>query len=188
MSLSGWSAGLAALVLFCGSQTASAQNKLEPTAPPGPTMKTLDEIPPTWSQTLPAAQRFVLVLGDVAVLDKETGLVWERTPDTTKRNWFQAASNCYSKSVGNRKGWRLPAIEELESLMDPSVPYPGPTLPSGHPFAIVSSPNYWSSTTFAEFTTGAWFMSLEGGETYDVKVSSNIEVWCVRGGHGHDGQ
>ena len=39
---------------------------------------------PAWSRKLPAATRF-LVLTDwnnEAVLDKETGLVWERTPDS----------------------------------------------------------------------------------------------------------
>ena len=44
---------------------AALAGSLEPSAPPGPTMKTLDEIPPTWSQKLPAAQRFVLVLDGV---------------------------------------------------------------------------------------------------------------------------
>lgn len=44
------------------------------------TMKTLDQIPPTWSHTMPAAQRFEVVFDGEAVLDKETGLVWEQSP------------------------------------------------------------------------------------------------------------
>ena len=40
----------------------------------------VDLIPPAWSQSLPAPERFQLVLGGAGVLDKETGLVWEQTP------------------------------------------------------------------------------------------------------------
>lgn len=43
---------------------------LEPSAPPGSTMKTLDEVLPTWSQKLPASERFVLVLDGAGVLLK----------------------------------------------------------------------------------------------------------------------
>jgi hypothetical protein len=44
--------------------------------------------PPSWAATLPAAERFQLVLGGAAVLDRETGLVWDRSPDTTTRIWL----------------------------------------------------------------------------------------------------
>jgi quinol-cytochrome oxidoreductase complex cytochrome b subunit len=51
---------------------------MEPSGVPGPTMKTLDEIPPSWHQILPASERFEVVMGGGAVLDKETGLVWAK--------------------------------------------------------------------------------------------------------------
>ena len=35
-----------------------------------------DKYPPSWYQILSADKRFVLVMNDEAVLDKETGLVW----------------------------------------------------------------------------------------------------------------
>ena len=36
----------------------------------------LDLIPPSWSQILPAIDRFQLVMGNAAVLDRETGLAF----------------------------------------------------------------------------------------------------------------
>ena len=131
---------------------------LEPSAGPGPTMKTLDEIPPTWSQKLPAAQRFVIVLDGAAVLDKETGLVWEKSPDPNLRPWDSAINYSYSKTVGGRKGWRLPTIEELASLIDATQS--NPALPNGHPFLNVQSGRYWSSATYAGNTDQAWYVYL----------------------------
>lgn len=91
---------------------------------------------PSWDQKLPASTRFV-VLSDWnnnAVLDRETGLVWEKSPDATTHIWNQARFQCSSRTTGGRKGWRLPSVHELASLVDPSVAPPGPTLPPGHPF------------------------------------------------------
>ena len=66
-----------------------------------------------------------------AVLDRETGLVWERSPDPTHRNRRLAASACHDKIIGGRKGWRLPTISELASLVDPHQD--SPALPEGAP-------------------------------------------------------
>src|SRR5437867_880208 len=92
-------------------------------------------IPPAWSQIL-TADRFQLVMGGAAVLDRETGLVWEQSPDTSLRQWFVAVTHCYQKSVGGRKGWRLPSVEELASLVNASNS--SPALPTGHPFTLTS--------------------------------------------------
>jgi hypothetical protein len=65
---------------------------LNPPGTPAPTMKTLEQIPPTWSQklrcdTTATCPRFELVLDGAAVLDKETGLVWEKSPSTSTMDW-----------------------------------------------------------------------------------------------------
>src|SRR5437867_494485 len=105
---------LALLILMLIAGAAGA-GSLEPTAPPGPTMKTLDEIPPTWSQVLPAAARFQVLaaMNTNAVLDKETGLVWARSPLNTSTDYFSAFSNCLTTgAVFVRGGWRLPTTAE----------------------------------------------------------------------------
>lgn len=141
-------------------------------------------VPPAWSQKLPASKRFQLVLGETAVLDKETGLVWEKSPDTTTRTWTEAITYAYGKTVGGRKGWRLPTVEELASLVDPTQS--NPALPNGHPFTNVMS-FYWSSTTLVGDTSGAWGVYFgEGAVDAHDKSDLYWYVWCVRGGHGHD--
>lgn len=160
---------------------------LEPSGPPGPTMKTLDEIPPTWSQKITdSAARFELVLDGAGVLDKETGLVWEQSPRSeTIGSWYAACSHCYQKEIGERKGWRLPTVEELASLVDTTNI--NPALPTGHPFNNVQSIYYWSSTTGASYPDSAWRVGLHYGYVYDINKSyDSYYVWCVRGGHGHD--
>ena len=107
-------------------------------------------------------------------------------PATTPNNWgglLGAKSACINKNVGGQKGWRLPAIAELASLIDPSVPSPGPTLPPGHPFLNVqTSAHYWSASTVAENPTGAWGVRFSNGEVEPLSKSSPaFFVWCVRG-------
>ena len=86
-----------------------------------------------WDQVLPAADRFnvLAAFNNKAVLDKETGLVWERSPLTGTTTQSVARGNCTNHTTGGRKGWRLPSVHELASLVDPSMVAPGPMLPRG---------------------------------------------------------
>jgi hypothetical protein len=146
-------------------------------------------IPPAWSQQIPASLRFVILadFNNEAVLDLETGLVWERSPnEASKIMWASARVHCYSLNKGGRKGWRLPKVEELASLVDPSVAFPAITLPIGHPFSNVQSDSpYWTTTPFTLDASSAWAVDfgLDGNAVGDLMSSTNY-VWCVRGGFG----
>ena len=139
--------------------------------------------PDAWDKQL-TTDRFELVMGDEAVLDKETCLVWEQSPNTTTRTWTQALAYCFMKKVGGRKGWRLPTIEELATLVDDTQS--NPALPSGHPFSNVQSSWYWSSTTTANSTANAWYVYFVNGNVNVINKGNYGFVWCVRGGQGHD--
>jgi Protein of unknown function (DUF1566) len=142
---------------------------------------------PSWDQTLPAATRFIVLsnFAGAAVLDRNTGLVWEKSPTANTLTWSIARISCLNKSVGGQKGWRLPSIVELTSLVDPSVLFPGPTLQPGHPFLNVA-PSYWSATTNAEVPTNAWAVSFSIGGVTSGSKSELVNVWCVRGGMNAD--
>jgi hypothetical protein len=146
---------------------------------------------PSWSQHLTKGRFTVLPLfGNAAVIDKETGLVWEQSPSTDSFTWVNALSHCYQLEVGGRKGWRLPTIEELASLVDASQP--APTLPAGNPFSNVrSSSPYWSATSPAAGNSnisGPWYVFfIDGVVDNGFAKSDAIFVWCVRGGQGIDG-
>jgi hypothetical protein len=147
--------------------------------------------PAAWSKTLQPNKRFSLVLNDEAVLDNETGLVWERSPDPTVRTWYEDVYQCTTKVVGRRMGWRLPTVEELASLIDPTQH--NPSLPTGHPFIGVGNV-YYTMTTVPDAERGlnnfAWavgFFDAYLGPSQPPGKTIEIPAWCVRGGHGYGG-
>lgn len=102
-----------------------------------------------------AAQRFVVLaaFANAAILDKETGLVWEQSTAMTALPWLIARSQCADRTTGGRKGWRLPWVHEQASLVDPFAGAVDRTLPPGHPFTNIQASNYRSATTHAEYPT-----------------------------------
>jgi Protein of unknown function (DUF1566) len=141
-----------------------------------------------WDQALPVSQRFVILqaFNSDAVLDKETGLVWEKSPQTTAVSSANVRLTCANKAVGGRKGWRLPSLTELASLVDPSVASPGPTLPPGHPFVAIQSANYWSGSAHAENPALMWGVGFGNGTVLGLSKAFDQRAWCVRGGMNAD--
>ncbi len=135
-----------------------------------------------WDKKLPSSSRFTVLsaFGDAAVRDDETGLVWEKTVDTTEMSWTDARALCADKDVGGRKGWRLPSISELASLVDPST-RSGPALPLGHPFANVLTDVYWSATSVTDNPKHAWLVFFDTGKATFAFKTITFHVWCVRG-------
>lgn len=152
-------------------------------------LKALAQLPPVWDKRLTAndsgdpcnSSRFTCVMGGQAVRDNETGLVWEKSPDTVNfRPWASALNSCANRITGGRMGWRLPSVHELSSLMDPSIANPGPRLPQSHPFINVQSNFYWAATGRSDDSAVAWGANfLEGTVVGDGKPSAHLS-WCVR--------
>jgi hypothetical protein len=148
---------------------------------------------PSWDLQLRCDQaqcpRFVVLskFDDAAVLDRETGLVWERTAVQGQADWSNAQFQCNRLTVANRKGWRLPTIQELATLLDPSVAFTGvPALPIGHPFTVAPV-FYWSSTT-GQTPDLAWGVIVNNASPVTTNKVGLFSRWCVRGGAGVDAQ
>ena len=109
------------------------------------------------------------------VLDSTTSLQWQRTPGGFV---LWDAARTYCTNLGG--GARLPEIKELISLVDYSVAYPGPALPTGHPFLSVQSAIYWSATTAAGFPSDAWYVDFSRGDNSRFAKTSSGNAWCVR--------
>lgn len=139
----------------------------------------------SWDQHL-SAGRFVVLsaFGSQAVLDKETQLVWQRTPASVVAGWSAARSACENLVVGGRRGWRLPAAHELTSLIDPVISIAPPRLPDGHPFVNVATTRYWTTTPSPYNEPGeAFVVDLAFSDVDSLpKEEGLLRRWCVRGG------
>jgi hypothetical protein len=113
--------------------------------------------------------------GADAVRDRLTGLLWARTADAFgPLSWTAALER--ARAVGN--GWRLPTINELESLVDAARH--SPALPEGHPFAATREA-YWSSTSSGFAPDWAMVLYLHKGAVgVGFKTGEPFAAWLVR--------
>ena len=111
---------------------------------------------------------------DGTITDKETSLTWMKEDDGKTRTWSEAKE--YAE--GNKmklpgKGWRLPTVKELISLVDYEKYDPA----IDPVFTNTKSSYYWSSTRHASYSDGAWSVDFSGGYVY--WYFTNLK-YCVR--------
>jgi hypothetical protein len=176
--------------------------ELDPTAPPADSMISLDLLGARWARELDSTNGvgagcnsdrfrctfFTRVFPELgpspkAVIDRGTGLVWERSPQNAGFTWHDAVDACYGKTVGGRMGWRLPSVAELQSLFDLSADH----LPNNHPFVFSPSiaETYWTSERTDNLLSVYLFSSVPESPV-SASSSNTLSVWCVRGGAPRD--
>jgi hypothetical protein len=120
-------------------------------------------------------------LGDGIVLDNMTGLLWQQSTAPETYTWQQALDYVDSLNTENYLGhndWRLPTIKELSTLVDNSIPYPGPTIditffPKRQ--FLITGPLL---PTGMDPTLGMW-ISTAAKWRHTVEETATLSVLCV---------
>jgi hypothetical protein len=141
---------------------------------------------------------------DGTVTDNRTCLMWLKDTDCVgKKAWADVDTSAKVVALINGKhcddytndthtDWRLPTVQELQSLVHYGYSSPAMSNAAGtekwgtgttgdDAFSGVRAFNYWSSTTYANNTGTAWYVYLVNGAVdFGFKSGSNY-IWPVRG-------
>ena len=138
------------------------------------------------------------------VTDNNTGLMWQKCSAGQNNdaacsggfqgyNWYKARGRfhatynpssqniCGDLVLGGHADWRLPFKKELLSIVDYSVPEPGPTIKSAY-FPNTWGVAQWTSTTDVYNLDEAWTVVFGYGDVTSFSKDNNYGVRCVRGG------
>lgn len=124
------------------------------------------------------------IVNPLVVQDRLTGLLWARDADLASglTDWqgaLELTGTMSQEAYGGISSWRLPNINELESLVDASRHTPA--LPKGHPFKGAGE-FYWSSTTSFYDPQWAWALYLfKGAVGVGMKKGRHFHVMAVSG-------
>lgn len=118
------------------------------------------------------------------VFDRLTGLCWQRCADLAdgEVDWERALASIVALNAGgNRNLWRLPNINELETLVDCSRCRPALAVDTDVLNRLGTV--YWSSTTSMYQPDWAWALYLDKGAVgVGHKLEARFSVWAVRDG------
>ncbi len=135
--------------------------------------------------------------GDGYASDTDSGLMWEikeNGDNATDLNNPNDADNTYSWadlstfidnlnaiSYAGYSDWRLPNVKELETIIDLSVPEPGPVVIQDV-FINCRQDFYWTNTPDAADSSRAWAIDFSSAGEVTASKTNAYHVRAVRGG------
>ena len=139
--------------------------------------------------------------GDGTIRDQRTALTWEKLSDdgsiqdvNNRYTWRQALKRIDDLNAAEFAGfrdWRLPNVNELETLRDLGNVNPAISAPfntgcqlgcSVLACSCTAASYYWSSSTYAIDPTQALAVFFGGGFVFPAAKTSKYHVRAVRGG------
>lgn len=127
------------------------------------------------TQVAPGPPRYQLqpdVVGDL-----KTRLFWQRLVPVGVFSLAAAEQYCADLQLANQSDWRLPSMQELQTVVDESR-----ANPAIDPVVFPATPGegFWSATRWAGTPQLAWRVDFErGSAAYDTATIS-YRVRCVR--------
>jgi Protein of unknown function (DUF1566) len=111
------------------------------------------------------------------VLDLATGLRWQRTSAPKPLPFQAAGAYCGHLKLGAKKGWRVPTLVELLTLVDE-----GSAAPMIDRTAFPGTPAepFWSSSTFSNGKELAWYARFDQGNGLYGRLVESFRVRCVQ--------
>lgn len=129
--------------------------------------------------------------GDGTVTDSVTKLTWKRCSEgvsgktcesgsAVTYTWPEAIEAAAASTFAGKKDWRLPTIQELDSIIEYKC-----TMPSVNAdiFPVTPISNFWSSSPFAGYPNGSWNINFNDGSHESCSRNWNLYVRLVRGGN-----
>jgi hypothetical protein len=107
--------------------------------------------------------------------------MWVKTPDSITRTWANALTYANGLSLCGYDDWRLPNVNELESLLNAEQADTAAWL-NTQGFSNVQASYYWSSSTYASSTSDAWVVVMYDGYVGGNYKTNSGYVWPVRAG------
>ena len=117
--------------------------------------------------------------GDGTITDTNTSLMWQRS-FASNLNWDDSDNFCIYLSLGGNTDWRLPTIDELQSIVFPSA---HPTIDPVFACPYLGDNLYFWSDTTGSSVNDVWVLNFVNGGVLlkPVESTQNLYSRCVRG-------